>query len=105
MEDEKTHLFKDEQTPFTFSWFRIDVWDSFHVALSYNQDLGVKKFITYYDIILRAWEEITMKIPAKLKELETEILNLKGVKREAAMREYRKLLFSLESEPIYFLRS
>lgn len=46
-----------------------------------------------------------MKIPTKLKKLEAEILNLKGIERAEAIKEYRKLLFSLETEPIYFLRS
>ena len=46
-----------------------------------------------------------MKVLTKLRKLETEILDLKGIKREETMKEYRKLLFSLEDEPIYFMRS
>ena len=46
-----------------------------------------------------------MKILAKLRKLETEILKLKGRKREEAMKAYRRLLLSSADEPIYFMRS
>ena len=45
-----------------------------------------------------------MKVLTKLRKLETEILQSKGRKREEAMKAYRRLLFSLEDEPIYFAR-
>ncbi len=45
-----------------------------------------------------------MKVLIKLAKLEAQILKLKGRKREKAMKEYRKLLFSIEDEPIYFMR-
>ena len=45
-----------------------------------------------------------MQVPIKLRKLETEILALKGRKREKAMKTYRRILFSLENEPIYFVR-
>ena len=37
--------------------------------------------------------------------LEREILELKGRKREEAMKAYRKLVFPLADESIYFVRS
>ena len=49
-------------------------------------------------------EELKMKILTKLRKLEKEILELEGRKREEAMKVYRKLLFSLRDEPIYFVR-
>ena len=45
-----------------------------------------------------------MKTVTILRKLETEILELKGREREEAMKAYRKLLFSLEDEPVYFVR-
>jgi hypothetical protein len=45
-----------------------------------------------------------MQVPTKLRKLETEILVLKGRKREKAMKNYRRILFSLEDKPIYFVR-
>jgi len=45
-----------------------------------------------------------MKALAKLKRLEEEILRLKGKEREDAMETYRKLLYLLKDEPIYFSR-
>jgi len=45
-----------------------------------------------------------MQVPTKLRKLETEILSLKGRRREKAMKTYRRILFSLEDEPIYFVR-
>jgi len=41
----------------------------------------------------------------EIEILETEILDLKGRKREEAMRVYRKLLLSSADDPIYFMRS
>jgi len=41
----------------------------------------------------------------EIEILETEILNLKGRKREEAIKAYRKLLLSSANEPIYFMRS
>jgi hypothetical protein len=41
----------------------------------------------------------------EIEILETEILDLKGRKREEAMKAYRKLLLSSADEPIYFMRS
>jgi hypothetical protein len=41
----------------------------------------------------------------EIEILETEILDLKGRKREEAMKAYRKLLLSSANEPIYFMRS
>lgn len=45
-----------------------------------------------------------MKVSTELRKLETEILMLKGRRREKAMKTYRRILFSLEDEPIYFVR-
>ena len=41
----------------------------------------------------------------EIEILEKEILELKGRKREAAMNIYRRLLFPLANEAIYFMRS
>jgi len=41
----------------------------------------------------------------EIEILETEILDLKGKKREEAMETYRKLLLSSADEPIYFMKS
>jgi hypothetical protein len=41
----------------------------------------------------------------EIEMLETEILDLKGRKREEAMKAYRELLLSSADEPIYFMRS
>ena len=41
----------------------------------------------------------------EIEILETEIIDLKGRKREEAMKAYRKLLLSSADELIYFLRS
>jgi len=42
----------------------------------------------------------------EIEILETEILDLKGRKREEeAMEAYRKLLLSSADEPIYFMKS
>ena len=49
------------------------------------------------------WTKEAMKLEIEI--LETEILNLKGRKREEAMKAYRKLLLSSADEPIYFMRS
>ena len=64
------------------------------------------RFITYYDIIKykRFLGVFQMKILTKLRKLEKTILDLKGTEREEAMKAYRRLLFSLQDEPIYFLR-
>jgi len=64
------------------------------------------RFITYYDIIKskRFFGVFQMKILTKLRKLEKVILDLKGIEREEAMKAYRRLLFSLEDDPIYFLR-
>jgi len=41
----------------------------------------------------------------EIKMLEKEILDLKGEKREEAMKTYRKLLSSSSGELIYLMRS
>jgi len=41
----------------------------------------------------------------EIEILEKEILDLKGKKREEAIKAYRKLLLSSADEPIYFMRS
>ena len=41
----------------------------------------------------------------EIEILEKEILESKGKKREVAMKAYRKLLFPLADEAIYFMRS
>ena len=41
----------------------------------------------------------------EIEILETEILDLKGKKREEAIKAYRKLLLSSKDEPVYFVRS
>jgi hypothetical protein len=41
----------------------------------------------------------------EIETLEKEILELKGRKREVAMKAYRKLLFPSADEAIYFVRS
>ena len=51
--------------------------------------------------------ELTREEARKLQIeiFETEILRLKGRKREEAMKAYRKLLLPSMDEPIYLLRS
>lgn len=44
------------------------------------------------------------KILEKLRQLEKEILTLKGKERGEAIETYRELLWSLKDEPIYLLR-
>ncbi len=39
------------------------------------------------------------------RKLETQMLDLKGKRREEAMKAYRRLLLSSADEPIYFMRS
>jgi hypothetical protein len=41
----------------------------------------------------------------EIETLEKEILELKGRKREVAMKAYRKILFPSADETIYFMRS
>jgi hypothetical protein len=41
----------------------------------------------------------------EVRKFETEILDLKGEKREEAMKTYRRLLLPSADEPIYFFRS
>ena len=41
----------------------------------------------------------------EIEMLETEILDLKGRKREEAIKAYRRLLLTSVDEPIYFMRS
>jgi hypothetical protein len=41
----------------------------------------------------------------EIQRLENEMLELKGKKREEAMKTYRKLLLALAEEPIYLMRS
>ena len=41
----------------------------------------------------------------EIETLEKEILELKGRKREEAMKAYSELLFPLADEAIYFVRS
>ena len=60
-------------------------------------------------MILRKGKELSKLTKEEARKfeieiLETEILELKGRKREEAMKAYRKLLLSLADEPIYFVR-
>jgi hypothetical protein len=41
----------------------------------------------------------------EVRKFETEILDLKGEKREEAMKTYCRLLLPSADEPIYFFRS
>jgi hypothetical protein len=41
----------------------------------------------------------------EIQKLENEILELKGKKREEAMKTYRRLLLALADKPIYLMRS
>lgn len=58
----------------------------------------------YNKSLRRVFGVFKMKILAKLRKPEKEILELKGKKREEAMEAYRKLLISLKDKPIYFVR-
>jgi len=44
-------------------------------------------------------------VPEEVRNFETEILYLKGKKREEAMNAYRKLLLSSTDQLIYFTRT
>jgi hypothetical protein len=44
-------------------------------------------------------------VPEEVRNFETEILYLKGKKREKAMNAYRRLLLSLADQLIYYTRS
>jgi hypothetical protein len=69
-----------------------------------QKDDKVYYILRYNKSISRECEGYKMKVPPKLRKLETEILELKGRRREKAMKTYRRILFSLEDEPIYFVR-
>jgi hypothetical protein len=69
-----------------------------------HEDEKVYYILRYNKSTSKACEECKMQVPIKLRKLETEILALKGRKREKAMKNYRRILFSLEDEPIYFVR-
>ena len=69
-----------------------------------QKDEKVYYILRYNKSTSRACEGCKMKVSTKLRKLETEILALKGRKREKAMKTYRRILFSLENEPIYFVR-
>ena len=61
-------------------------------------------------IIIRKEKELSKStreeaIKLQIAIFETEILKLKGRKREEAMRTYRKLILPSMDEPIYLLRS
>jgi hypothetical protein len=69
-----------------------------------QKDEKVYYILRYNKSANRTFEGYKMKAPPKLRKLETEILVLKGRNREKAMKTYRRILFSLEDEPIYFVR-
>jgi hypothetical protein len=45
------------------------------------------------------------KSAQEVRKFETQILDLKGKRREETMKAYRRLLLSSADEPIYFMRS
>jgi hypothetical protein len=69
-----------------------------------QKDEKVYYILRYNKSTNRTCEGCKMQVPTKLRKLETEILELKGRNREKAMKTYRRILFSLEDEPIYFVR-
>jgi len=65
-------------------------------------------------ILLKKYEVKKMKLANKqfsksvqeeARKFETKILDLKGKRREEAMKAYRRLLLSSTEQPIYFTRS
>jgi len=56
-------------------------------------------------MILRKEKELSELSREETERMETEILKLKGRKREKAIKAYRKLLLSSADEPIYLMRS
>jgi len=49
--------------------------------------------------------QFNKSVPEEVRNFETEILYLKGKKREEAMSAYRKLLLSSADQLIYFTRT
>jgi len=65
-------------------------------------------------ILLKKYEVKKMKLANKqfsksvqeeARKFETKILDLKGKRREEAMKAYRRFLLSSTEQPIYFTRS
>jgi hypothetical protein len=50
-------------------------------------------------------KQFNKSVPEEVRNFETEILYLKGKKREEAMNAYRKLLLSSADQLIYFTRT
>jgi len=50
-------------------------------------------------------KQFNKSVPEEVRNFETEILYLKGKKREEAMNAYRKLLLSSTDQLIYFTRT
>jgi len=50
-------------------------------------------------------KQLSKLVQKEARKFETEILYLKGKKREEAMNAYRKLLSSLPDQLVYFTRS
>ncbi len=70
-------------------------------------------FAVYFDHSTKKYKVKNMKLanqfnksePEEVRNFETEILYLKGKKREEAMNAYRKLLLSSADQLIYFTRT
>ena len=50
-------------------------------------------------------KRLSRSLQEEVRKFETEILDLKGKKREEATKTYRRLLLPSADEPIYFVRS
>ena len=73
------------------------------------KDIAIEPFVFCHLHLLRHGAKV-MKLnnevrAFEIKMLEKEILDLKGEKREEAMKTYRKLLSSSSGELIYLMRS
>jgi len=110
--------FSVSSMPFTLHYFNRFLWFFYYLTtflafsdfqcnciFAEQRNEKVYYILRYNTPSNRVQEEIKMKILAKLRKLETEILKLKGRKREEAMKAYRRLLLSSTDEAIYFMRS
>ncbi|MDH5419871.1 MAG: hypothetical protein OEX06_06025 [Candidatus Bathyarchaeota archaeon] len=50
-------------------------------------------------------KRLSRSLQEEVRKFQTEILDLKGKKREEATKTYRRLLLPSADEPIYFVRS
>jgi len=50
-------------------------------------------------------KQLSKSVQKEARKFETEMLDLKGKRREETMKAYRRLLLSSADQPIYFTRS